>query len=86
MLQKRIEYQRYQPTFWRQAQDSREQQIPFFESLIGSDRAIALVHEQGGKVDGFIIAMLQPAPPPWRPNDSPQSLRKEAPAGIPGMG
>lgn len=65
--QKRIEYQRYQPTFWRKAEDSREKQIPFFASLMGSDRAIALVHERGGKIDGFIIALLQPAPPVYDP-------------------
>jgi hypothetical protein len=47
--QKRIEYQRYQPAFWRKAKDSREKQIPFFASLIGSDHVIALLHEQGGK-------------------------------------
>jgi hypothetical protein len=43
--QKRLEYQSYQPGFWRQAADSREKQIPHFEHVVGSDRVIALVCE-----------------------------------------
>jgi GNAT superfamily N-acetyltransferase len=64
---KRLEYQVYQPRFWRKATDSREKQLPFIERLIESDRVIALVHEEQGRVDGFVIASLMEAPPVYDP-------------------
>jgi hypothetical protein len=64
---KRSEYQGYQPRFWRKAVDSREKQLPFFERLIESDRVIALVHEQSGSLNGFVIASLVEAPPVYDP-------------------
>jgi GNAT superfamily N-acetyltransferase len=64
---KRIEYQAYQPRFWRKAADSREKQLPFFERLIESDRVIALVYEEAGRVNGFVIASLVDAPPVYDP-------------------
>src|SRR5947209_2443328 len=54
--QKRRQYQEYQPTFWRVAADAKEKQFPFFERLLGDERAIILVHEREGAVDGFVIA------------------------------
>ena len=48
---KRLEYQVYQPRFWRKAADSREKQLPFIERLIESDRVIALVHEEQGTIN-----------------------------------
>jgi len=40
--QRRLHYQRYQPTFWRKAEDSREQHIPFLESLLKREDVIIL--------------------------------------------
>lgn len=65
--QKRTQYQSYQPIFWRKAAGSREQQIPHFERVVGSDRVIALVHERAGSIDGFVIATLVEAPPVYDP-------------------
>lgn len=65
--QKRITYERYRPTFHRKAADSRERQIPFFERLIGGERIIALVYEEGQAIDGFIIGTLVEAPPVYDP-------------------
>src|SRR5438876_7264329 len=65
--QKRIQYQSYQPTFWRKAAGSREQQVPHFERVVSSDRVIALVHESAGSIDGFVIAALVEAPPVYDP-------------------
>jgi GNAT superfamily N-acetyltransferase len=65
--QKRIEYQAYQPTFWRKASNSREKQAPFLTRLIDRDNVIALVHEREGAVDGFLIAALVEAPPVYDP-------------------
>lgn len=61
--QKRLEYQRYQPVFWRKAANSRERHIPWIEELVKRDDVITLVHERDGIIDGFIIADFVPAPP-----------------------
>jgi hypothetical protein len=61
--QKRIQYESYQPVFWRKAPDSREKQLPFIEHQLTRENVIALVHEQGGVIDGFVIATLAPSPP-----------------------
>lgn len=65
--QKRLEYQGYEPRFWRKAADSREKQTPYFERLLTGERAIALVHERDGTIDGFIIGTLMEAPPVYDP-------------------
>jgi GNAT superfamily N-acetyltransferase len=67
---KREEYQRYQPTFWRKAGDSREKHGPYLASLVESDRVIALVHERDGGVEGFVFASLVAAPPVYDPGGS----------------
>jgi hypothetical protein len=64
---KREEYQRYQPTFWRKAGDSREKHRPHLESLVENERVICRVHETDGLVDGFIFVSLVPAPPVYDP-------------------
>jgi hypothetical protein len=64
---RRDEYQRYQPTFWRKAADSREQHEPFLRRLIDDQSIIARVHESGGTIDAFAIAALIPAPPVYDP-------------------
>jgi GNAT superfamily N-acetyltransferase len=61
--QKRLEYQSYQPVFWRKAANSRERHIPWVEKLVNRDDVITLVHERDGIIDGFIIADFVPAPP-----------------------
>lgn len=65
--QKRSEYAAHEPVFWRKAADSREKQTPYFETLLSRESVIALVHERGGAIDGFLIAALVPAPPVYDP-------------------
>jgi GNAT superfamily N-acetyltransferase len=60
---KRLQYQSYQPLFWRKAEDSREKQAPFLQQMLSRDNVLGLVQERDGVVDGFVIAMLVPAPP-----------------------
>ncbi len=67
---KRGEYAAFQPRFWRKAADSRERQEPFFANLIGQGRGIALVHEDNGVVDGFVIATIITSPPVYDPGGS----------------
>jgi GNAT superfamily N-acetyltransferase len=61
--QKRLEYERYQPFFWRKAADSREKHLPWIEHLVKQEDIISLVHERDGTIDGFIIADFVVAPP-----------------------
>lgn len=60
---RRVQYQAYQPLFWRKADDSRERHAAFLPHLLGRDNVIAFVHESDGAVDGFVIAALVPSPP-----------------------
>ena len=65
--QKRAEYERHKPNFWRKANDSAQKQLPYFEQQIGSEHVIALIHELNGVIDGFVIAMLISAPAVYDP-------------------
>jgi GNAT superfamily N-acetyltransferase len=65
--QKRTEYESYQPVFWHPADDARIKQKPFFEYLLRQANVIALVHDDAGTIDGFVIASLVPAPPVYNP-------------------
>ena len=65
--QKRLQYQSYQPTFWRKAKNSRQVQLPYLEELVSKENIIALVYEQDGQIKGFVIAMLHSAPPVYEP-------------------
>ena len=65
--QRRVQYQQYQPTFWRKAADSREKHTPFLSKLVQDERVVALVSERNGVIDGFLIATLVPAPPVYDP-------------------
>ncbi|HXN86916.1 MAG TPA: hypothetical protein VN867_12645 [Candidatus Binataceae bacterium] len=65
--QKRIEYEKYQPTFWRRANHARVMQTALFEKLLQRENVIALVHDSNAIVDGFVIATITPAPPVYDP-------------------
>ncbi len=65
--QRRLQYQEYQPRFWRKAVDSQQKQVPFFEHLLGRNDVMALVYERAGNIEGFILADLVPAPPVYDP-------------------
>jgi|HubBroStandDraft_5_1064220.scaffolds.fasta_scaffold71384_2 GNAT superfamily N-acetyltransferase len=65
--EKRTEYESYQPVFWHPADDARTKQKPFFEYLLRQAKVIALVHDDAGIVDGFVIATPVPAPPVYNP-------------------
>jgi hypothetical protein len=64
---KRTQYEQYAPTFWRKAADANERQAAFFAHLLDRDQVIALVHETGDQLDGFIIAGIREAPPVYDP-------------------
>jgi hypothetical protein len=61
--QKRLQYQSYQPLFWRKAVDSPEKQTPYLEQQLTRDDVIALVHQHDEQINGFMIATLVVSPP-----------------------
>lgn len=65
--ERRLQYEHYQPVFWRVAEDAREKQQPFFEQLVSNEDVITLVCEQEKVLVGFLIATLVPAPPVYNP-------------------
>jgi hypothetical protein len=65
--QRRADYERAQPQFWRQSADAVERQRPYFARQLADEQIIALAHESNGAVDGFIIAALIAAPPIYDP-------------------
>jgi hypothetical protein len=67
---RRLQYQQYQPTFWRKAEDSREKHVAFLSSLLEREDVIFLVHMNSQEIDGFIIADFVIAPPVYNPGGS----------------
>ncbi len=64
---KRLEYETYQPIFWRVALDAITQQRDYLASQIADERVISLVATSEDKLVGFIIGRLVPAPPVYNP-------------------
>ncbi len=66
--QRRLQYQHYQPQFWRKAEDAQEKHTFLLESLLKREDVIMLVHEESTRaIDGFIIADFVEAPPVYNP-------------------
>ncbi|MDO8288870.1 MAG: N-acetyltransferase [Parvibaculum sp.] len=63
----RLRLETWQPQFWRKADDSAEKSSGWFSYLASNADIITLVSEDGGAVNGFLIAMLQDAPPVYNP-------------------
>ncbi len=53
---KRRQYERYSPTFWRMSARPRETFAPYLQSQIESTEFVALAHEQGRTLDGYVLA------------------------------
>ena len=64
---KRLEYETYQPVFWRVATDAIAQQADYIASQIEDEKVITLVATSESKVVGFIIGRLVSAPPVYNP-------------------
>lgn len=64
---KRLEYETYQPVFWRVAADAIAQQRDYFASQIADEKVITLVATSESKLVGFVIGRLVPAPPVYNP-------------------
>jgi len=64
---RREQYARYQPLFWRPATGAAERHRAYLGRLVDSDQVITLVGEEDGQFTGFLIAELKPAPPVYDP-------------------
>ena len=64
---KRLEYEIYQPVFWRVAPDAIAQHSDYLASQIADEKVITLVATSESKVVGFVIGRLVPVPPVYNP-------------------
>ena len=64
---RRLQYQGYEPAFWKKADDSAETTGPFFEMLFGKEENVCLAAEEAGKQVGFLIALPLRVPPVYDP-------------------
>jgi hypothetical protein len=68
MRVRRVAYEAYQPTFWREAPDSVEKHIPYLQAQLARPDVIALVAERENRtLAGALVATLVPAPPVYAP-------------------
>jgi GNAT superfamily N-acetyltransferase len=65
--QRRKQYEKYQPKFWRQAPQARELQRPYFLQLLADRANICLVSEDLGQINGFLFMTFHEAPPVYNP-------------------
>jgi GNAT superfamily N-acetyltransferase len=65
--ERRSQYWRYQPVFWRPAAHAEEVHRPHLARLVADQNVITLVSEESGTIVGFIIATLAEAPPVFDP-------------------
>ncbi len=64
---RRVQYQTYQPEFWRPSADAVVRQRPYLAELINDEAVITLVAIKDQALVGFVIATLAPAPPVYDP-------------------
>ncbi len=54
--QKRRQYEAYSPVFWRVSPRPRKTFAPYMQAQIADAQNVALAHERGGRMDGFVLA------------------------------
>ncbi len=64
---RRLEYQTYQPTFWRKSTDSAESTRDFFGQLAADGETLFLVASVNDVPCGFVIAREVDTPPVYAP-------------------
>ncbi len=65
--QRRIEYERVQPVFWRKPAHSARFTLWFYRVLLWKRKTTALVVEDHAQVVGFVIARQISVPPVYNP-------------------
>lgn len=64
---RRVQYETFQPVFWKPAADAEVRQRPYLAELIDDDSVITLVAVLAQALVGFVVARLAPAPPVYDP-------------------
>jgi hypothetical protein len=64
---RRRDYEAHQPRFWRQAENALARHRTYLHGLVDEPDQIFLVAGDAGRVSGFVIGRLVPAPPVYEP-------------------
>lgn len=64
---RRVEYEAYQPRFWKKAKNSANSTLPWFETLFGASNNVCFIAVESDSVVGFVIARPFPTPPVYDP-------------------
>jgi GNAT superfamily N-acetyltransferase len=64
---RRREYELQQPLFWRPAEDALDRHRTYLHGLVEAEDHVFLVARGAGRLSGFIIGKLVPAPPVYEP-------------------
>lgn len=65
--EKRLNYEKAQPQFWRHADDAETQQTTWFHELLQKDNYLLKVAHDKNQFEGFIIGCLRKAPEVYHP-------------------
>jgi GNAT superfamily N-acetyltransferase len=60
---RRVQYETYQPVFWKRREGSEAMGRAWFAHLLAKPDALFLIAEWGGSQTGFLIAQPVPTPP-----------------------
>ena len=66
--ERRVQYQEYQPVFWRKAADSEALASDFMAEQLSREDLLFLVAEQRERILGFLVATEISAPPVYDPH------------------
>ncbi len=64
---RRLRYEKFEPQFWRRADDSRNITVDWFTTLFSDADVLSLVAVEESAIVGFLIARDVPAPPVYNP-------------------
>jgi hypothetical protein len=65
--ERRRDYETHQPRFWRQAEDALARHKAYLHGLVDAPDHVFLLAGGPGRVSGFVIGRLLPAPPVYDP-------------------
>jgi len=64
---KRSEYEKYQPQFWKKAENANEIQAKWFKELLIREDHIILIAQENEELIGFVVGRLIKAPEVYNP-------------------
>jgi GNAT superfamily N-acetyltransferase len=64
---RRAEYELRQPLFWRRAENALDRHRAYLHGLVDAADRLFLVARHAGRLSGFVLGRLVPAPPVYEP-------------------